>query len=191
MPEILTPDTTGKLLADLESRVRALEVVQRTGLASIRTAWGTASVDPVTFGAWETGAAGTTWTDDRGNTGTGYCTLTAATGARALVVFGARVIGLASGAPFRSNQATVGVGWAGLNPALIPGPTGQRTAFVGGNASADFNIVHVVPASNLTPGNNQFVAWANWVNTVPAGTFLPRMTDVVLAVIPISPAPVV
>lgn len=189
MGAINQPDNLGKLIDALDARIRALEVSARVGLGYTRTAWATAAVSPATYGAWESGAAGSTWTDDQGNTGAGYCELTMETGSRALVLFGARVIDVGSnGTAFRSSSAVVGFGFDGLTPDLLPGLTGQRSVANGNTQPVDANVLYSIVRNDLTPGVNVFRAWAKWTDTVPSGSIVPRMTDTVITVIPLNPA---
>lgn len=183
MSEQLTPSE--RTLADIERRLRNLETAPRVGLHRIRTAYATAAVDPVTFDAWESGAAGSTWADDAGNTGTGYAQLTVETGTKALVIFGCRVISLANNATYRCVTCRVGFG---VNAVLPDGaiPTGQRTATNNTTVPGESNVAYSLVRRGLTPGPNTFRAYAFWVTAVPGAANLPRMTDTVLTVIPID-----
>jgi hypothetical protein len=174
--------------ADIERRLSTLETASRIGLNRMRNSYATAAVDPTVFAAWESGAAGSTYADDQGNTGTGYGQVTVTTNTKVLVLFGCRVLLLGANGPgaFRSATARVGFGIDALTPDQLTAPTGQRTASNFNPSTVDNNVVHAVIRRGLTPGSHVFKAWAFWNNDQPAAPILPRMTDTFIAVLPID-----
>lgn len=184
------PAELGMMLEQLESRVRALEVTSRSGLNRLRYAYGTAAVDPTTYGSWETGAAGCTWTDDSGATGTGYAQCTAETATRALVFFGCRIqsIGIDGGTTWKTSNGQVGALQDGNNPGTAgnPAPVLSRQFFSGANQPAYQNISYMAIRLGLTPGVHVWKAGALWVNDFPAAPTAPRMTDAYLVVLPLD-----
>ena len=86
-------------LASMDQRLRMLEGGARAGLSLLRSAWGTAAANPTVFAAYESGPTGSTWADHRGNTGTGYPSLTIVDcPARYLIFWSVRPINIATNA---------------------------------------------------------------------------------------------
>lgn len=181
------PAELGMMIEQLEARLRALEVTSRLGLNRMRNAYATAAADPTTFGAWETGAAGNTWADDRGGTGSGYGQLTVEVNTSVLVIASGRIlnIGNDAGVSWRTTSGLFGFGVDGATP-NIGTPTGQRTFSNFNVATLDINLVHAVIRRGMTPGSHTFNVQAQWQNDFPAAAFKPRLTDAALVVIPID-----
>jgi hypothetical protein len=177
-----------RVLADIERRLRTLETAPRVGLHRLRYAYATAAVDPTVYGAWESGAAGSTWRDDRGVDGTGYAQVTVETNTKALVFFGCRVIelGANAGVTWKTSVAVVGVNQDGVVPSSTAAPTLQRVAF-NPLAGAPFqNISYTAIRTGLTPGQHVFTAQAFWQLDFAGAPTAPRMTDTFLGVLPIN-----
>jgi hypothetical protein len=179
--EQLRPDDRWQ--AEIERRLRVLETAPRVGLSGLRSAWQTAAASPSSFGAFEAGPVAATWTDDQGNTGTGYPTLTVTTGTRYLLLWSARPSGLATAAAYRSASVEISVQIDGVSvPAL---PNALRT--VQQLAATEFNApASAIVARTAVPGAHTFGLVARWANSQPAGLTLPTLTEVHLAVLPIS-----
>lgn len=169
--------------AELDRRLRALEASPRVGLSGLRSVWQTAGASPTTFGAWETGTAANTWTDDTGASGTGYPTLTLTLGSRYMIFLAGRPIGLANAATYRSLSVQF---TTLIDGALIPGPPSPRRLFANSNAfPVDAPIASFV-ARSITPGQHTFQVAAQWTNDVPAAVNLPTLTDTFLGILPLS-----
>ena len=150
------PADLGMMIEQLESRIRALEVTSRVGINRLRYAYGTAAVDPTTYGSWETGAAGCTWIDDAAGVGTGYAQCTAETATKALVFFGCRLqsVGFDAGVTWKTSNGQVGVLQDGNNPGTAgnPAPVLSRQFFNGSADGQYQNISYVAIRTGLTPG---------------------------------------
>lgn len=171
-------------LAEIERRLRVLETAPRVGLSGLRSVWQTAGASPTTFGAtWETGAVGNTWTDDTGQTGTGYPTITLTLGARYMIFWSARPLGIAAAAGYRSASVLLTVGIDGVFNPTLPSP---RRQFANSNVlPVDLPIAAIV-ARSITPGSHTFQIAAQWANDVPAAGGLPTLTDTFLGILPLS-----
>ena len=186
MSEQLPADA--RVLADIERRLRTLETAPRVGLHRLRYAYATAAVDPAVYGAWESGAAGSTWRDDRGTNGAGYGQVTVETNTKALLFFGCRVmeLGADAGVTWKSSFAIVGVNQDGVAPSSTFAPTLQRLVY-NPLAGAGFqNISYVAIRTGLTPGQHVFAAQAFWQLDFAGAPTAPRMTDTFLGVLPID-----
>jgi hypothetical protein len=169
--------------AEIDRRLRTLEATARVGLSGLRSVWQTAGASPTTFGAWETGTASNTWTDDTGATGTGYPTLTLTLGSRYMIFWSARPIGLANAATYRSLSVQLTVGIDGVFNPPLPSP---RRLFANSNAlPVDLPIAAIV-ARSITPGQHTFQVAAQWTNDVPAAGNQPTLTDTFLGILPLS-----
>ncbi len=174
--------------AEIERRLRTLETAPRVGLHRLRYAYATAAVDPAVYGAWESGAAGSTWRDDTGAAGTGYAQVTVETSAKALLFFGCRIINLGAdaGVTWKTSSALIGVNQDGTVPSATFAPTLQRLVFNPLAASPFENVTYVAIRTGLTPGQHVFTAQANWTLAFAGAPTAPRMTDTFLGVLPID-----
>lgn len=183
MPEILAPDTFAANLADMDRRLRIMEATARTGLGGVRTAWATAAANPTSYGVLETGPVAATWEDDRGVTGTGYPTLTMTMPARALIVWMARPIGLASAATYRSAAVTVRISFT---PTVATYPTIARAVANGNALPVDVAVVGGA-IKTFTAGTSYTLTMAaTWNNDFPAAANLPTLTDAQFFVLPLA-----
>jgi hypothetical protein len=134
-------------------------------LSGLRSVWQTAGAVPTTFGVLETGTAANTWTDDTGQTGTGYPTITLTLGARYMIFWSARPIGVANAAGYRSKSVLLSVGIDGqFNPPL---PSPCRQFAQQGVLPVEMPIAAIV-ARSITPGQHTFQIGATWGDDVPA-----------------------
>lgn len=187
MAEILRPNTLQTELQEIRSRLARMETAQRVGLNRIRFARATAAVDPTTFGSWEQGAAGTTWIDDRGNTGSGYPQLTVDIHRKALVFFGAGIQNVAHLSPYRSELVDFGVGINGHDPEYYGAPIMYRRWWNPNSVPIEVPVGFFILRNDFTPNpSKQFAVWARWQNSVPAGPTLPRMIDSFVCIVPID-----
>lgn len=181
MPDQLMPDGMAATIADLNRRLQILETAQRVGLNQLRYVRSTAAASPTTYDAAEYGAAGNTWLDDQGNTGTGYPTINMTTPSRALLMIGYRPVDVGNAAGFKSHtvQVFVSIDSAG---AYI-----NRQYY---QANIDRNYVPVFSAGviELTPGDHTFQIGANWLLVNPAGGTAPLLSDAYMVVLPLSAA---
>lgn len=187
MGAINTPDTLGTMLQDLDRRIRVLENTNRTGLGRMRAAWLTAAADATTFGSFESGPVGATYSyikdDLTTGTGTGYPALTVTTGAFVQITWACRPLSVSAGGSFRSASAQFDVLVDGLSLNL-PRPLRQ---YANGNNNPVDGPLSCQIVRTLTPGTHTFQLVVNWSNDFPAAT-APRLTDGFLSVLPLSAA---
>lgn len=187
MGEILRPATLLTELQEIRSRLARIEMVERVGLNRIRFARATASVDPSSFGAWEQGPAGSTWIDDKGNTGTGYPRLEVDIRHKAMIFFGAGIQDVAAGGSWRSQLVDFGVGINGHDPEYYGPPVMYRRWNNQGTARVEVPVGFFILRTDFTPNPaKQFAVWARWQDSAPSATDLPRMIDSFLCVLPID-----
>lgn len=173
-------------LAAMDARVRLLEGGTRTGLGSIRSAWGTAAADPTVFAAFESGPVGSTWLDDKGATGTGYPVVTIVNcPTRYMILWAARPTGLANAATYRSIGVQITVAVDGVD---IPSLPNARRLVANSNVLPVDAAQSAIVVRSQTPGTHTFQMRALWDDTVPAAPNQPRLTDLYLGVLPLSVA---
>ena len=175
-------------LASVDQRLRMLEGGARVGLSGIRSAWGTAAADPTVFGAYESGPTGSTWTDDAGGTGTGYPSLTLVDcPARYMILWSVRPINVAVNtvSSYRCSAMTLTVAVGGVDVPVLPN---ARRLFQNLNTGTVDQSMAMIVVRRDAPGTKTFQMRALWNDSYPAGTILPRLTDIYLGVLPLSVA---
>lgn len=193
MGENLMPDTFARTLSDFDRRLRNLEGASRVGLYGVRNAWLTATAAVTTFGSFESGPAGTTWQDDKGNTGTGYPQLTITNmPSRAWVVWEARPadVGGTPLATYKCNSAQFCLAINGLTDfTTLPGgqyPKSNRQ-YSNVDSGLDRSLIFASAMRQFTSGQTYtFQMQANWFNSVPGNPTAPTLTDCQIIVVPLS-----
>ena len=178
----------GRWEAEIERRLRVLETAPRVGLSRMRFARATAAVAPTTFGSWENGAAGATWIDDTGATGTGHPSITVTTNTRALVFFSAAFSNVGSDVGTRTALVDFGVGINGSNPEVTTAPLMYRRYFQPAQtaASQQLPLGFFAFRADFGAGSHTFQVSAKWQDSVPAASLQPLMADAFVCVIPID-----
>lgn len=182
MSEQLMPEDQATLLASIDRRLKALEVASRVGLSQLRWCQATASVSPSVYGSNQYGIAGDTWLNDRGQTGTGYPTLTLVTPAKVLMFVGCVPTDIGNAAGFRSKSVRVQVKIDAAEGYL------QRDYYQANIERMTFPIMMMsVPLPALTAGvSHTFTIGANFENTNPAAGTTPRLGESFLFILPLS-----
>jgi hypothetical protein len=176
-------------IADMQRRLQILEATSRVGLNRVRFAWSTHAVNVAevsTIGAWETGPATATWTDDRGTTGTGYPSLTLTTGTKVLIIGAARYFDMSEDLGTAAS-VSFGVGIDGSTPLTWPTlfPRMMTSGGKGPNADNVFSRLNLaVGRSGITPGSHTFSVQAFW--NAGAGATQPDLSDIFLAIVPLD-----
>lgn len=191
VPGYLTPESDATTLADIDRRLKALETTQRVGLSRMRSAWG----DDVSYtltatNTWLDGTAeGATWTDDQGNTGSGFPEVTVTTGRRVLIVATARANKVSALATNKSNLMRIGVSIDGDTPASAStsgAAATYATLEVPGNDAVNGHVTLITQRVDLEPGEHTIALQAFANNYRPGASDYAEVLEVQLTVIPLD-----
>lgn len=194
MPTQLTPDDHDALFADIDRRLKLLEVSQRVGLNGVRAAWMTGTAVTTVYDVWDPGPAGATWADDQGATGTGYPIVTITNmPARAIVVWEARPanVGDTPAATYKTSSCQLAIAINGLTDyTALPGgyypKSNRQFVNVGGNGAARIPFLSTAMRQFNAGETYTFQMTANFNNAAPGNPTGPTLTDCQIFVLPLA-----